>query len=200
MALRVIFFVFLLSFAFFSLFGSRAIRYYGSTRTPVAVPTSNSLESEESIPTHYLLYVAYTPRVASTVRLVLMCTCILCARISTSNLFGVVCFLLIYYEIYTDGLSLIYWVVVYNWFCCPVCCTIYRNNISPAHQEVRDISHVLGSYLAWQLLFLCLLSNQLLVCFLHTRRAVSIRGGSSFQMRRPGLYATAPSPIVGRGR
>ena len=25
---------------------------------------------------------------------------------------------------------------------------VYRNNISPAHQEVRDISHVLGSYLA----------------------------------------------------
>ena len=24
-----------------------------------------------------------------------------------------------------------------------VCCTIYRNNIFPAHQEVRDISHVL---------------------------------------------------------
>ena len=92
--------------------------------------------------TRYLLYVAYTPRVASTVRLVLMCTCLLRARTFTSNLFVVVRFLFTY-EISNDGLSLIYWVVVYNWFCCRVGCTIYRNNISPACQEVRDISHVL---------------------------------------------------------
>ena len=64
-------------------FGSRAIRYYISTRTTAAVPTSNSLESEESIPTRYLLYVAYTPRVASTVLLVLVCTCLL--RASTMS-------------------------------------------------------------------------------------------------------------------
>ena len=41
------FFVFLLSFVLFSLFGPRTIRYYSSTRTTVAVQTSNSLESEE---------------------------------------------------------------------------------------------------------------------------------------------------------
>ena len=133
----VLFFSYLL--LFFPLFGSRAIRYYSSTRTTVAVPTSNSLESEESIATHYVLYVAYTPRVASTVRLVLICTCILRARTSTSNLFG---WLFSFHFISTDGLSLIYW-VVYSWFCCRVCCNKYRNNISPAHQEMRDISDVL---------------------------------------------------------
>ena len=92
--------------------------------------------------TCYLLYVAYTPCVASTVCLVLMCTCILRARTFTSNLFCC-CSFPFTYEISTDGFSLIYSVVVYNWFCCRVGCTIYRNNISPACQEVRDISHVL---------------------------------------------------------
>ena len=75
--------------------GSRAIRYYISTRTTVAVPTSNSRESEESIPTHHLLYVACTPRVACTVRLVLMCTWLLRAGIFTSNF----CFLFVSFSL-----------------------------------------------------------------------------------------------------
>ena len=43
--------------------------------------------SSKARSTRYLLYVANTPCVASTVRLVLMCTCVLRARTSASNLF-----------------------------------------------------------------------------------------------------------------
>ena len=72
-------------FCFLFPFGSRAIRYYISTRTTAAVQTSNSLENEGPIPSCYLLYVACTPRVACRVRLVLMCT--LRASTFTSNIF-----------------------------------------------------------------------------------------------------------------
>ena len=113
MALRVNFLFFSIFFLSFPLCITRDTIFYSSTRTTIAVPTSNSLESEESIPTHYLLYVACTPRVASTVHLVLMGTCILRARTSTSNLFVVVCFLRTY-EISTDGLSLIEWFLLFT--------------------------------------------------------------------------------------
>ena len=129
------FFCFSTTFCFLFPLGSRAIRYYiiNNTLTTVAVPTSNSPESEESIPTHYLLYVACTPRVACTVRLVLMCTCLLRARTFTSNLFVVVRFLFTY-EISTDGLSLIL-SSCSQLILLRVCCTIYRNSISPACQK-----------------------------------------------------------------
>ena len=127
------FFCFSPIFCFLFPFGSRAIRYYISTRTTVAVPTSNSLESEESIPAHYFLYVACTPRVACTVRLVLMCTCLLRTGTFTSNLFVVVRFLFTY-EISTDGLSLIL-SSCSQLILLRVCCTIYRNSISPACQK-----------------------------------------------------------------
>ena len=92
--------------------------------------------------THYLLYVAYTPRVACTVRLVLMCTCILRASIPTSNLFCCCLFsshlrdlhcLVSYIELlFTTGLAAEY-VVPYS---------VYRNNISPARQALCVTSHM----------------------------------------------------------
>ena len=120
------FFVFLLSFAFFFSFGTRAIRYYISTRTTAAVPTSNNLESEESILTHHLLYVACTPRVACTVRLVLMCTCILRARTFKSNLF----LLFVFFSLMRSPLVVLVSNVDFLFttgFCFEYCCTIHRS-------------------------------------------------------------------------
>ena len=138
------FFCFSTAFCFLFPLGSRAIRYYiiNNTLTTVAVPTSNSPESEESIPTHYLLYVACTPRVACTVRLVLMCTCLLRASISKSNLFCCCLFsshlrdlhcLVSYISLlFTTGLAAEY-VVPYS---------VYRKNISPARQALCVTSHM----------------------------------------------------------
>ena len=139
MELQVIFFVFLLSFAFFS--------PLGHTRPDIIVARGQQSQYRHRIAskarsTHYLLYVAYTPRVACTVRLVLMCTCILRASIPTSNLFCCCLFsshlrdlhcLVSYIELlFTTGLAAEY-VVPYS---------VYRNNISPARQALCVTSHM----------------------------------------------------------
>ena len=130
------FFVFLLSFAFFSPLGHArydiiaARGQQSQYRHRIASKTRS---------TRYLLYVAYTPRVASTVRLVLKCTYILRARTSTSNLFCS-CFLLTY-EISTDGLSLIYLVVVYNFLLSSMLYHIQEQHFPCSSGS--DISHVL---------------------------------------------------------
>ena len=78
------FFVFLLSFAFFSPLGHAR---YDITLARGKESQYRHRIASKARSTRYLLYVAYTPCVASTVRLVLMCTCILRASTFTSNLF-----------------------------------------------------------------------------------------------------------------
>ena len=74
-----------------------------------------------------------------------------------------------------------------------------RNNISPAHQEVRDISHAPSqTRVASASLFV--VRSTLTICSLYSSTAVRIRVGFSFQVRLPGLYDITPSPIVSRVR
>ena len=107
------FFVFLPSFAFFSPLGHAR---YDIIVAHGQQPQYRHRITSKARSTHYLLYVACTPRVVCTVLLVLMCTYLVRARTFTSKLFC--CFRFLFtYEISTDGLSLIYWVLVYNRFC-----------------------------------------------------------------------------------
>ena len=75
----------------------------------------------------------------------------------------------------------------------------HRNNISPAHEEVRDISHAPSqTRVASASLFV--VRSTLTICSLYSSTAVRIRVGFSFQVRLPGLYDITPSPIVSRVR
>ena len=74
-----------------------------------------------------------------------------------------------------------------------------RNNISPAHHEVRDISHAPSQTTAASVSWFVVRST-LTICSLYSSTAVRIRIGFSFQGRVPGLYVTPPSPVVSRVR
>ena len=110
------------------------------------------------------------------------------------------------YEISTDGLSLMYWILDYR-FCSSM---LYHTPeyigtafspaaFSPARQVSYVTSHMYHSQsrlIACVPISVSLPSNQPLVCFLHTSTAVWIRLGFSFQIRIPGLYTTVLSPVV----
>jgi len=130
-------FIFLLYYAFFSPLGHAR---YDIIVARGQLPQHRHRIASKARSTRYLLYVACTPCVACTVRLVLMCS-ILYAQAPSSQTFFVVVRFLFTYEISTDGLSLIYiatdFVVAYF--------VPYIGGTFPkvARQIVRDISHVL---------------------------------------------------------
>ena len=202
MVLRVIFFVFLLYFALdVFLLGSCAIRHYSSTRTTVAVPTQHRLESAESIAVHYLLQVASVPRTAATVRLVVTSTCTLRVSTFTSKPFSL---LFVFFSLMRSPLMVLVsyielllttadFAVEYVIPCIGTKFLLLIRKCVTSHVQAHSLST--GSFCFF---VCCQIKSYILFSVYQYSNMNTSR--IFFQIRRPGLHATAPYPIVSRVR